>query len=155
MLLVCLVAYLGRTYLLQASPRPPPRPPPALDGLAELPKDVGDNPGSNWVPGSSFSVSVFVHRTPRLPAYTTRTHSTNLAVHAAILSCVLLAVCVDTNLTNLAFCFLWLQGWYIVTYALGIYLLNLLIAFLSPKIDPALAELEDGESTHIPRPRKR
>ncbi|KAJ9575750.1 hypothetical protein L9F63_007396, partial [Diploptera punctata] len=31
-----------------------------------------------------------------------------------------------------------LQGWYIVTYALGIYHLNLFIAFLSPKIDPAL-----------------
>ncbi|CAK9291109.1 unnamed protein product [Gordionus sp. m RMFG-2023] len=29
------------------------------------------------------------------------------------------------------------SGWYIVTYALGIYLLNLLIAFLSPKIDPS------------------
>eukprot|EP00040_Diaphanoeca_grandis_P039191 m.258387 g.258387 ORF g.258387 m.258387 type:complete len:199 (-) comp36497_c0_seq1:220-816(-) len=36
-----------------------------------------------------------------------------------------------------------LQGWYIITYALGIYLLNLLIAFLSPRIDPALAEMED------------
>jgi len=30
-----------------------------------------------------------------------------------------------------------LQGWYIVTYALGIYLLNLFIGFLSPRIDPA------------------
>lgn len=30
-----------------------------------------------------------------------------------------------------------LQGWYIVTYALAIYLLNLFIAFLSPKFDPA------------------
>jgi len=29
-----------------------------------------------------------------------------------------------------------LQGWYIVTYALGIYYLNLFIAFLTPKIDP-------------------
>jgi hypothetical protein len=29
-------------------------------------------------------------------------------------------------------------GFYIVTYALGIYLLNLLIAFLSPSIDPSL-----------------
>jgi hypothetical protein len=28
-------------------------------------------------------------------------------------------------------------GWYIVTYTLGIYLLNLLLAFLSPKFDPA------------------
>ncbi len=40
-----------------------------------------------------------------------------------------------------------LQGWYIVTYALGIYLLNLFIAFLTPKFDPAMAEEEDvGES---------
>lgn len=40
-----------------------------------------------------------------------------------------------------------LQGWYIVTYALGIYILNLLIAFLSPKIDPALEDLDsNGES---------
>lgn len=33
-----------------------------------------------------------------------------------------------------------LQGWYIVTYALGIYHLNLFIAFLSPKVDPSLME---------------
>jgi len=37
------------------------------------------------------------------------------------------------------------QGWYIVTYALGIYHLNLFIAFLSPKIDPAL----DYEGTYF------
>jgi len=40
------------------------------------------------------------------------------------------------------------QGWYIVTYALAIYHLNLLLAFLTPKIDPAAMELdpdEDGE----------
>ncbi|KAK2168275.1 hypothetical protein LSH36_18g00034 [Paralvinella palmiformis] len=38
-----------------------------------------------------------------------------------------------------------LQGWYIVTYALGIYLLNLFIAFLTPKIDPAVNDSdEDG-----------
>lgn len=30
------------------------------------------------------------------------------------------------------------QGWYIVTYALGIYLLNLFLAFLQPKFDPSL-----------------
>lgn len=39
------------------------------------------------------------------------------------------------------------QGWYIVTYALGIYHLNLFIAFLTPKIDPAL-DL-DGKSAAI------
>lgn len=37
-----------------------------------------------------------------------------------------------------------LQGWYIVTYALGIYHLNLFIAFLSPKIDPALDYDDEG-----------
>lgn len=36
--------------------------------------------------------------------------------------------------------FLLFQGWYIVTYALGIYHLNLFIAFLSPKVDPSLME---------------
>lgn len=35
------------------------------------------------------------------------------------------------------------QGWYIVTYALGIYHLNLFIAFLTPKIDPGIDM--DGE----------
>ena len=40
------------------------------------------------------------------------------------------------------FFFLALQGWYIVTYALGIYHLNLFIAFLSPKMDPALSDYE-------------
>lgn len=36
------------------------------------------------------------------------------------------------------------QGWYIVTYALGIYHLNLFIAFLTPKIDPGMEM--DGKS---------
>ena len=39
------------------------------------------------------------------------------------------------------------QGWYIVAYSLGIYLLNLFLAFLSPKFDPALEQdegMEDG-----------
>jgi len=37
------------------------------------------------------------------------------------------------------------QGWYIVTYALAIYHLNLLLAFLTPKIDPAAMELDDDD----------
>jgi len=38
------------------------------------------------------------------------------------------------------------QGWYIVCYALGIYLLNLLLAFLQPKFDPSLeADLQADE----------
>lgn len=36
------------------------------------------------------------------------------------------------------------QGWYIVTYALGIYHLNLFIAFLTPKIDPSM-DLDSGK----------
>ena len=55
-----------------------------------------------------------------------------------------------------------LQGWYIVTvsilythskYALGIYLLNLFLAFLSPKFDPALEEelaMEEDEGPSLP-----
>lgn len=38
-----------------------------------------------------------------------------------------------------------LQGFYIVSYGLGIYILNLLIGFLSPKVDPELEQL-DGAS---------
>jgi len=37
------------------------------------------------------------------------------------------------------------QGWYIVTYALAIYHLNLFLAFLTPKIDPAMADFEDED----------
>lgn len=37
-----------------------------------------------------------------------------------------------------------LQGWYIITYALGIYLLNLFIGFLTPKIDPAVVDDDEG-----------
>jgi len=32
------------------------------------------------------------------------------------------------------------HGWYIITYALGIYYLNLFLAFIPPKIDPAMFE---------------
>lgn len=39
----------------------------------------------------------------------------------------------------------YVQGFYIVTYGLGIYILNLLIGFLSPKVDPEL-EVLDGAS---------
>ena len=41
------------------------------------------------------------------------------------------------------------QGWYIVTYALAIYHLNLLLAFLTPKIDPAYAEFEAAEANAV------
>ncbi|RZR84069.1 hypothetical protein BHM03_00010796 [Ensete ventricosum] len=36
------------------------------------------------------------------------------------------------------------QGFYIVSYALGIYILNLFIAFLSPQVDPEIQEIVDG-----------
>lgn len=39
-----------------------------------------------------------------------------------------------------------LQGFYVVSYGLGIYILNLLIGFMSPKVDPEL-ELLDGPSS--------
>ncbi|XP_042493139.1 protein RER1A-like [Macadamia integrifolia] len=39
---------------------------------------------------------------------------------------------------------LFIQGFYIVSYGLGIYILNLLIAFLSPQVDPEIEELADG-----------
>ena len=37
------------------------------------------------------------------------------------------------------------QGWYIVTYALAIYHLNLLLAFLTPKIDPAAMDFDQDD----------
>ncbi|GFY93777.1 Rer1 family protein [Actinidia rufa] len=36
------------------------------------------------------------------------------------------------------------EGFYIVSYALGIYILNLLISFLSPQVDPEFQDLSDG-----------
>jgi len=45
------------------------------------------------------------------------------------------------------------QGWYIVAYCLGIYLLNLFLAFLQPKFDPSLSQdegIEDGEGSELP-----
>ncbi|GMN34541.1 hypothetical protein TIFTF001_004741 [Ficus carica] len=36
------------------------------------------------------------------------------------------------------------QGFYIVSYGLGIYILNLLIGFLSPQVDPEIQDLSDG-----------
>ncbi|XP_037951516.1 protein RER1 [Teleopsis dalmanni] len=43
------------------------------------------------------------------------------------------------------------QGWYIVCYALGIYHLNLFIAFLTPKIDPEFDPYEnDDDGPNLP-----
>ncbi|KAI7898781.1 putative Golgi membrane protein [Cokeromyces recurvatus] len=44
------------------------------------------------------------------------------------------------------------EGWYIIAYALGIYMLNLFLAFLTPKFDPSIdldtqaSEMEEGPS---------
>jgi len=45
-----------------------------------------------------------------------------------------------------------LKGWYIITYALAIYHLNLFIAFLSPKVDPSIYadDSEDDEGPKLP-----
>ncbi|RIA91575.1 putative Golgi membrane protein [Glomus cerebriforme] len=47
-----------------------------------------------------------------------------------------------------------IQGFYIITYALGIYLLNLFLAFLQPKFDPSLemdiTENEGEEGPSLP-----
>ncbi|KAE9966964.1 retention in endoplasmic reticulum protein 1 [Venturia inaequalis] len=45
------------------------------------------------------------------------------------------------------------QGWYIVAYSLGIYLLNLFLAFISPKFDPSIEQdegMEDGNAGGLP-----
>lgn len=45
------------------------------------------------------------------------------------------------------------QGWYIITYGLGIYLLNLFIGFLTPSIDPELdGDVLPTENTEEYRP---
>ncbi|XP_037089859.1 protein RER1-like [Pollicipes pollicipes] len=44
----------------------------------------------------------------------------------------------------------YMQGWYVVTYALAIYHLNLLIAFLTPKIDPSLEMSYDDDEPMLP-----
>ncbi|KAH9615746.1 hypothetical protein KSS87_023519 [Heliosperma pusillum] len=36
------------------------------------------------------------------------------------------------------------EGFYVVSYGLGIYILNLFIGFLSPQVDPEIQELTDG-----------
>uniref|UniRef100_A0A915M6L2 Protein RER1 n=1 Tax=Meloidogyne javanica TaxID=6303 RepID=A0A915M6L2_MELJA len=56
---------------------------------------------------------------------------------------------------SLILIFVWrvivLQGFYIVTYALFIYYLNLFLAFLTPKIDPAMEFDEDDEGPVLPK----
>mmetsp|Transcript_24232 Transcript_24232/g.33224 ORF Transcript_24232/g.33224 Transcript_24232/m.33224 type:complete len:185 (-) Transcript_24232:74-628(-) len=41
----------------------------------------------------------------------------------------------------------YLNGWFIVTYGLGIYLLNQLIGFLSPQVDPEETDIDVGLPT--------
>jgi hypothetical protein len=37
------------------------------------------------------------------------------------------------------------HGWYIICYALGIYLLSLFLLFLQPKFDPAVTAVLEGD----------
>jgi hypothetical protein len=43
------------------------------------------------------------------------------------------------------------QGYYIIAYGLGIFLLNQFILFLTPKQDPSLRDMDDDEGDHVPR----
>ncbi|CAF2521130.1 unnamed protein product [Rotaria sp. Silwood2] len=57
------------------------------------------------------------------------------------------------NLILLALFFLRIflaQGFYIIAYGLGIFLLNQFILFLTPKQDPSFSELDDEEGDHVP-----
>ena len=42
------------------------------------------------------------------------------------------------------------QGWYLITYGLGIYILNLFLAFLTPKVDPVTMQNEDDDDGGLP-----
>lgn len=46
---------------------------------------------------------------------------------------------------------LFVQGFYIIAYGLGIFLLNQFILFLTPKQDPSLRDIDDDEGDHVPR----
>lgn len=43
------------------------------------------------------------------------------------------------------------QGYYIIAYGLGIFLLNQFILFLTPKQDPSLRDLDEDDGDHAPR----
>jgi len=42
------------------------------------------------------------------------------------------------------------QGWYLITYGLGIYILNLFLAFLTPKVDPVTMQSEEDDAGGLP-----
>ncbi|CAN6541894.1 unnamed protein product [Malus baccata var. baccata] len=42
------------------------------------------------------------------------------------------------------------QGFYVVSYGLGIYILNLLIGFLSPQVDPEIHDLSSSDGPSLP-----
>lgn len=42
------------------------------------------------------------------------------------------------------------QGYYIITYALGIYILQLFLAFLSPRVDPEVEDLDSDDDPILP-----
>lgn len=42
-----------------------------------------------------------------------------------------------------------IEGFYVVSYGLGIYILNLLIGFLSPQVDPEILDLDQGPALPV------
>ena len=44
-----------------------------------------------------------------------------------------------------------IQGFYIIAYGLGIFLLNQFILFLTPKQDPSLRDMDDDDGDNVPR----
>ncbi|CAF1611075.1 unnamed protein product [Adineta ricciae] len=46
---------------------------------------------------------------------------------------------------------LYVQGFYIIAYGLGIFLLNQFILFLTPKQDPSLRDMDEDDGDHVPR----
>ena len=83
-------------------------------------------------------------------------HNRQMDIHSSFNHCLYGQSVASTGLyvvTSLWANICCMQGWYIVTYALAIYHLNLLLAFLTPKIDPAMAEYEredDEEGMALP-----
>lgn len=97
---------------------------------------IGDDLRSDPSPVAKFFRSVGVHYQRLLDAWTPHTAS-RWIFSGLILFIYMVRVII-------------MQGWYIVTYALGIYYLNLLIAFLTPKIDPMMADDFDEDGPSLP-----
>ncbi|KAL3515155.1 hypothetical protein ACH5RR_022057 [Cinchona calisaya] len=94
--------------------------------------------GGDSVSGAAASLNHRSHEVWKLFQYYLD-KSTPHAVYRWIGTCVLLAL--------YALRVYYVQGFYIVTYGLGIYILNLLIGFLSPLVDP---EMEHSDGPLLP-----